>query len=121
MIEFKWLPGMALSRYQENIRTLHREIQSQNHIDNVLEISRKSENILGQQLSAFNLYFDPSFICEDATSRQLSVESAFQGSKITPEGGPYPDLFQVPSSVARRDPRVAGKEVIGLKTVNFFL
>jgi hypothetical protein len=55
-IEFHWFAGMAKSQKQKSIQSLHQSIyDSLNPSLSILEISSKSENELGVQLSAFNL------------------------------------------------------------------
>ena len=55
-VEFKWIAGMAVSQKQKSIRSLH-DAAAERNITQILEISSKSENILGVKLSAFNLPF----------------------------------------------------------------
>jgi hypothetical protein len=69
-------------------------------ISPVLEISSKSPEPLGVSLSAFNLRF------EIAPGNIVSVESAFQGSKVFGNGGPFSDLYQRSSRDAKTDPRL---------------
>ena len=68
---------------------------------NVLEISSKSENPLGVKLSAFNLKFS-----HKDSDKFFSVESAFQGSKVFENGGPYVDLLEKSSRDAKLDERI---------------
>jgi len=69
--------------------------------NSILEVSSKSENELGVALSAFNLSF---------TTRKhnltMSVECAFQGSKVFENGGPFKDLFWKTSREAKLDERI---------------
>jgi len=65
-----------------------------------LEISTKSFDDFGKKLSAFNIkirLLDDSFI---------TVESAYQGSKIFENGGPYIDLFRRSGFEIKKDPRL---------------
>jgi selenocysteine lyase/cysteine desulfurase len=55
LIDFEWHKGMAISQKQKSVRSLHEAAKEQLEQLNILEISTKSENILGVQLSAFNL------------------------------------------------------------------
>jgi hypothetical protein len=99
-IEFQWFPGMAKIQKQRSIRSLH-DRASHQKIDPVLEVSSKSEEELGIRLSAFNLRFTPP-----ALSRSLSVETAFQASKVFERGGPYTDLLKKTSREAKKDIRL---------------
>lgn len=100
-IEFHWFSGMAKSQKQKSIKSLHQSIHDT--LDSglsILEISSKSENELGVQLSAFNL----SFLLKNG--QKISVENAFQGGKVFTLGGPYKDLYEKTSMEAKKDPRL---------------
>jgi hypothetical protein len=106
-VEFKWVAGMAMSQKQKSIRSLHEEAAKRN-LPKVLEISSKSENALGIKLSAFNLHL--------TTPRGLNitVENAFQGSKVFKRGGPFVDLLEVTPREAKKDPRLSSSgDLIG--------
>ena len=81
-IEFQWYPGFAKSQAQKSIKSLHQATD----ISPILEISGKSAEPLGVSLSAFNLLI---LIEND----RMSVECAYQGSKVFEKGGPYKDLY----------------------------
>lgn len=98
-IDFNWSPGMSKVQKQKSIDALHSEAKKQG-ITNILEISSKSKLDLGVQLSAFNLSF------ETKKGIEVSVESAFQGSKVFEHGGPYSDLLYKSSREAKKDPRI---------------
>jgi len=98
-ISFKWYPGFSVSQTQKSIFSLHHAIKKQG-VDPVLEISSKSSQSLGFQLSAFNLVF------ETLDGKKMSVECAFQGSKVFENGGPYRELYQVSSRKAKKDERL---------------
>jgi hypothetical protein len=70
------------------------------HVSHPLEVSSKSPDELGVRLSSFNLQFTT------LAGRTLSVETAFQGSKVFARGGPYKDLFWMTPKEAKRDPRL---------------
>lgn len=53
-VDFPWSPGMSKSQKQKSIRALH-SAASGLGLYSLLEISSKSEDIIGVQLSAFNL------------------------------------------------------------------
>ena len=99
-IEFKWFPGMSKTQKQKSIISLHGEANKIN-ISRILEISSKSEDNLGINLSAFNL-----MIKTRKYRRIFSVETAFQSSKKFEQGGPYSDLLDGTSLQAKKDERL---------------
>ena len=106
-IEFKWHPGFAKSQMQKTILSLHEAAEKQ-EIAPILEISRKSASPLGVSLSAFILPLDTQ------NGRKMSVECAYQGSKVFENGGPYHDLYSVSSRTAKTDERLqTSGELIG--------
>lgn len=99
MVEFEWFSGFAISQVQKSIVDLH-HTASQQGIMPILEISSKSKQSLGVSLSAFNLHL------RTKNEKKISVECAFQGSKVFDKGGPYTDLYFVNSREAKTDPRI---------------
>lgn len=99
-VDFKWHPGMATSQKQKSIGDLHRQASSKFDLFRPLEISSKSENPLGVALSSFNLRFTTK------KGRSLTVETAFQGSKVFERGGPFVDIFDLTPREAKRDVRL---------------
>lgn len=98
-IEFKWHPGFAKSQMQKSIASLHEAAEKQG-IAPILEISSKSILSLGVSLSAFNL------LLETPNGQKINVECAYQGSKVFENGGPYYELYSVPSRAAKMDERL---------------
>lgn len=98
-IEFQWFPGFSVTQKQKSIACLH-AAAAQRNIANVLEISSKSPDKLGIQLSAFNL----QFLMRDG--RYISIENVFQSSKIFNNGGHYLDLLNVSAKEAKTDSRL---------------
>lgn len=98
-IEFKWHPGMAVSQKQKSIDSLHTAAEAKGY-NPILEISSKSKNPIGVKLSAFNLKLK---IVGDIVT---TVETAYQGSKVFTEGGPYIDLYYKNSREAKKDERL---------------
>lgn len=96
-MEFEWHPGFSTKQKRKSIRSLHRSARGYG-VDRILEISSKSESELGQSLSAFNLMV--------SKNPPVSVESAYQGSKVFREGGPYRDLYERDSPNAKKDDRL---------------
>ena len=111
-IDFKWHPGMAKSQKQKSVSELHSAAKLFG-INNILEISSKSLDELGILLSAFNL----SFVTK-RYNHQITVESAFQGSKVFKRGGPYKDLYLADSITSKKDIRI--KDSGQLVGFNFF-
>jgi hypothetical protein len=99
-IEFEWVAGMAVTQKQKCINALHAAIAKTKSDASILEISSKSENDLGVQLSAFNLAY------RSTKENSYTVECIFQASKVFQNGGPYRDLLQVSSLDAKRDERL---------------
>ncbi len=99
-VEFKWIPGMAKSQAQKCIASLHKAACEQLGISRVLEISSKSPDEIGVQLSAFNLHLTLG------GHREMTVETAYQGSKVFENGGPYADLLDARPIDAKRDERI---------------
>ena len=98
-IEFKWNPGFSIKQKQRNISDLH-TYGNEKGINPILEISTKSENTLGVKLSAFNLMMK----LDDGS--RVSVESAFQSSKVFQNGGPYTDLLKMTGKEIKKDERI---------------
>ena len=99
-IEFKWHPGFAKSQLQKSIASLHEAAEKLKKISPVLEISGKSASDLGNSLSAFNLSL------KTLKGRTISVECAYQGSKVFENGGPYHELYSASSREAKTDDRL---------------
>lgn len=101
-VEFKWFPGMSVSQKQKSIDSLHEATKtSLPNVGKMLEISSKSRDSLGVALSAFNLSFTTL-----KQQRTLTIECAFQGSKVFQRGGPYVDIFEMTPREAKKDKRL---------------
>lgn len=98
-VEFQWYPGFAKSQLRKSIASLHEAAEKQG-ISPILEISGKSTSTLGSSLSAFNLEL------KTPSGQTMSVECAYQGSKVFEQGGPYHDLYSVSSRDAKTDERL---------------
>ena len=72
-ISFLWHKGMAPSQKRKNVVELH-TAAARRGIEPLLEVSSKSEEKLGQRLSAFNLQVELD------EGGFISLECAFQGS-----------------------------------------
>lgn len=97
-IDFPWSPGFAPVQKKKNVSALH-EAAKKKGLYPILEVSTKSEAKLGQRLSAFNLKIETEV-------GAISIESAFQGSKVFKNGGPYTDIYKMDSRSAKRDERL---------------
>lgn len=99
MLDFTWVPGMAESQKRKNVLSLHLAANKKG-IDPVLEISTKSQKVLGEALSAFNL----KLLTPDIG--YITVEAAFQGSKVFQNGGPYREYYRMTGREIRHDERL---------------
>ena len=99
-IEFKYFSGFSIQQKRRSINSLHAAYLKKNKGKRILEISTKSENVTGVQLSAFNL------MIETEDEMRFSVESAFQSSKVFENGKSYKELLYVSSREAKRDERL---------------
>ncbi len=99
-IEFKWAAGFAVSQKQKNIQALHEAAWEQRKIKPILEVSSKSLTEEGIALSAFNLSFTTN------KGRILTIETAFQGSKMFELAGPFVDLYDKKPIEAKKDERL---------------
>lgn len=96
--EFRWNSGFAPIQKKKNVLALH-EVAKIKGLFPLLEVSSKSEELLGQRLSAFSLKIETEI-------GPISIESAFQGSKVFERGGPYTDIYGKDSREAKRDERL---------------
>ena len=105
-IDFTFYNGFSFQQKLRCIRSLHGSYREATGNDKILEVSSKSGNPLGIDLSAFNL----SLV--DEQGKRMSVESLFQGSKVFRFGqevlGPYTDIYTMPSPEAHKDERLRG-------------
>lgn len=99
--EFPWNAGFSVTQKQKNIAALHEAFAKRFPNHKILEISSKSMQQIGKQLSAFNLMKEVPSI-----GKQVPVECVFQGGKVFSAGGPYIDLYTVSPKDAKRDPRL---------------
>jgi len=109
-VEFTWFSGFAKSQKQKSISSFHENISKEFKLDKILEISTKSENKFGTQLSAFNLKIN-------FKDQEYFLESLFQGSKIFTDQGPHEDIYEKSSIDAKRDKRIKRND---LKEFSFF-
>lgn len=74
-IEFEYASGFALVQKQKNINNLHKDFLTLYPNHKILEVSTKSPDILGIQLSAFNLELSINY-------QKYPVEILYQASKV---------------------------------------
>ena len=99
--EFNWNSGLAVSQKQKNIAALHHSFIEKFPDKKVLEISSKSMQEGGVQLSAFNLKkYVPSI------EKSVPVEVIYHSGKVFENGGPYIDLLHGSSREAKKDERL---------------
>lgn len=94
-IDFYWHSGFAVSQKQKSIKSLH-EKALEKGFNKLLEVSSKSPELLGQRLSAFSLEI------ETVEHGKISVECAFQGSKVFEGNKQYPEIYTKTSLEAKR-------------------
>src|ERR1700728_4101293 len=87
-LRLTWSPGFAVVQKEKNIEALHKAAEAAGY-HNILEVSTKSAHKRGQHLSAFHLKVTTERLGE------ISLESAFQGSKVFENGGPFTDLYRM--------------------------
>lgn len=100
-VDFQYHSGFATVQKQKSIESLHEAINAKYGFKKVLEVSSKSKDQLGIDLSAFNL-----MMTDKNSNQKFSVECAFQSSKVFEHGGPYLDLLNRSSREAKKDPRL---------------
>ena len=91
-LEFEWFPGFAVAQKQRSIEALHQSASPYLDRGRLLEVSTKSPERLGVQLSAFNLEVENT-----GSGQPVLLEAAFQGSKVFENQGPFTHLYGVRS------------------------
>lgn len=97
-VSFSWNAGFAPIQKKKNVAAMHEAAKAKGLFP-LLEVSTKSEERLGQRLSAFNLKIDTPV-------GKISIEAAYQGSKVFKDGGPFTDIYGMDSRSAKRDERL---------------
>ncbi|MGD9901435.1 MAG: hypothetical protein AB7S44_02730 [Spirochaetales bacterium] len=97
--EFHFYTGFAISQKQKSINELHDKIIEKYPNSKILEVSSKSNNGLGVELSAFNLQLK-------IENKFYFIENIFQSSKKFEKGGPYKDLLYSTPIEAKKDVRL---------------
>ena len=100
-VEFTYNGGFAVSQKRKNIAAIHASFSRAYPAARILEISTKSLQPLGVELSAFRLLKEvPSL------GYKIPVENVFQGGKVFMEGGPFLELYGTSPREAKGDPRL---------------
>ena len=97
-LEIPWASGFAPIQKKKNIKSLH-EAAAKKGFAPLLEVSTKSDVVVGKHLSAFHLKVQ-------SKTGPIPLKSAYQGSKVFERGGPYTDLYEVDARTAKRDARL---------------
>lgn len=93
-VDFQWHAGLSATQKKRSVRELHETAFKEFNV-RLLEVSSKSDEEIGEMLSAFNLR------CGEST-----VENYYQAGKIFENGGPYEDLICCSPKEAKRDNRL---------------
>ncbi len=96
-VEFVWNKGLNVAQKRKNISALQASYTERNRDKKVLEISSKSMQEGGRELSAF---FLQKYVPE--LGKSIPVENVFQGGKVFEDGGPYKTLYSCPPIEAKR-------------------
>jgi len=108
-IEFKFFNGFSLLQKSKSINSLHASAKQQG-FEKILEVSTKSDSKIGWALSAFNLMVDFD------GDKQISLECAFQGSKVFENNVQYKDIYFKTSIEAKKDTRLKSSgNIIGFE------
>lgn len=98
--EYKTFNGFSIAQKRRSVESLHNAYLQIHREKKILEVSSASMDELGVKLSAFNLLKHvPSL------DRSIPLERIFQGGKVYENGGPYLDMYDMPSNKAKNDER----------------
>ncbi|MDR2033087.1 MAG: hypothetical protein LBP89_00385 [Helicobacteraceae bacterium] len=113
-VKFDFFGGFAISQKHKTITSMHKNIHKLDRNLRVLEVSTKSLDPLGIQLSAFNLKYDDG-------DRNYCVENIYQSSKVFKNSEQYKDLLYCSPADAKRDERLkTSGDIIGFNWNNEF-
>lgn len=115
-VAFDWAPGFSAAQKKKNVDALHQAAEREG-LHPLLEVSTKSGALLGTRLSAFNLKIKPD-TGDVGDVDAISLEAAYQGSKVFAGGGPYKDIYGKCAKDAKQDPRI--RESGGLYAFDYF-
>ena len=110
-IEFNWAPGFARVQKEKNVSSLHKAAL-ESGLKNLLEVSTKSKDTIGKELSAFNLKLP-------FMNTYTEVESIYQGSKVYEGNIQYTEYYQLsPKAVKKQIKTKEVKKLIGYRYNN---
>jgi len=92
--DFNWAPGFAEVQKKKNVHALH-EAARRGGVQELLEISTKSDDEVGRRLSAFSLKLPIG-------GRKIPLESAYQSAKVFRNSGPFLELMEMSPREAKR-------------------
>lgn len=92
--DFPWAPGFAEVQKKKNVHALH-EAAKRGGLNDVLEISTKSDLEVGRRLSAFSLKLNIDGV-------KYPLESVYQSAKVFRSSGPFPEVMQMQPRDAKR-------------------
>ena len=93
--DFIFYSGFSYSQKEKSINSLHAAFLSKHPDLKILEVSTKSPEPLGRELSAFNLSYNLNGVT-------YPLECVFQSSKVFEKGGPYQELLSLHPSQAKK-------------------
>lgn len=109
IMEFKFYNGFSITQKSKSIKSLHKSAKEQGY-EKILEVSTKSDSKIGWELSAFNLMIDFN------GDESISVECAFQGSKVFESNRQFKDLYYTESIQAKKENRLRESgDIIGFE------
>lgn len=102
LVDFRYYSGFDLSQYQKSISSLHAAFnQLPDYLGvSTLEVSSKSSEPIGRQMSAFNLHY--RLKCGDS----YPLECVFQSSKVFEDQVQFVDLLKMTPGEVKKDPRL---------------
>lgn len=109
---FEFYGGFAIGQKQKCINSFHTAIKEEGNIS-VLEISRKSDNLLGGLLSAFNLTIT-------INDNKYPVECVYQASKVFDDIQYIECLHMLPADAKRFVKEKSESKGLKLTEFNFF-
>lgn len=112
-VDFTWHKGMSLQVRQRSVKSFHEEIINKNIAKRPLEISSKSLDKTGIELSAFNL-------SGKKNEKVFTVETVFQSSKVFKgdNNSPYRFLLYKTSKTAKKCPETKNKIISHFKYID---
>lgn len=100
-VDFEWHSGFAISQRRKSIDSLHRSALATGEASKVLEVSSRSQEVVGMMLSAFSLRI------AHPDHGRMSLESGFQGSKVFSSTGQLTAAYKLDA----RDAKSLAREV----------